>query len=205
VVGEPVRFRFFGSSVRRDDTSGTMLRRWTDEELVELGAIEATVAEITADHFVAGQFVDVTGTKVGEHAGTEHFTIGQRRGHRVVTGVPMYVVEVIPDEGLVVVGTEADCKARSMLVEDLNWIGFDVPASGEFRCEVQYRYHCVPAPATVAVQGERAEVHFDTPQMAVAPGQGAAFYRADLLLGGGWIATTKREGQAAPVAAVNQS
>ncbi|MBX3249708.1 MAG: Hsp70 family protein [Myxococcales bacterium] len=41
VVGEPVRFRFFGSSVRRDDTPGTLLERWRDDELVELGAIEA--------------------------------------------------------------------------------------------------------------------------------------------------------------------
>ncbi|MEM7608105.1 MAG: Hsp70 family protein, partial [Myxococcota bacterium] len=40
VVGEPVRFRFFASSLRRDDEVGTLLRRWGDE-LTELGAIEA--------------------------------------------------------------------------------------------------------------------------------------------------------------------
>jgi len=43
VVGESVRFRFFGSSVRRDDVSGSLLERWTEEELSELGAIEATL------------------------------------------------------------------------------------------------------------------------------------------------------------------
>ncbi len=43
VVGEPVRFRFFASSVRRDDRVGTTLERWSNEELVELGAIEATL------------------------------------------------------------------------------------------------------------------------------------------------------------------
>ena len=37
------RFRFFGSSVRRDDVPGTLLQRWNAEELVELGAIEATL------------------------------------------------------------------------------------------------------------------------------------------------------------------
>lgn len=41
VVGEAVRLRFFGSSVRRNDTVGTMLDFWSQEELVELQEIEA--------------------------------------------------------------------------------------------------------------------------------------------------------------------
>ena len=41
VVGEPVRFRFFGSSVRRDDAVGTVLDRWSDDELQELAELEA--------------------------------------------------------------------------------------------------------------------------------------------------------------------
>ncbi len=43
VVGEPVRFRFFGSSVRRDDQVGTLLEQWTTEEVEELDEIEATL------------------------------------------------------------------------------------------------------------------------------------------------------------------
>jgi hypothetical protein len=43
VVGEPVRFRFFGSTVRRDDTAGTELDRWSDTELEELPPIEITL------------------------------------------------------------------------------------------------------------------------------------------------------------------
>lgn len=43
VVGEPVRFRFFGSSVRRDDTAGTELERWKEGELEELAPIEVTL------------------------------------------------------------------------------------------------------------------------------------------------------------------
>ncbi len=41
VVGEPVRFRFFGSSVRRQDEVGTTLDFWGPDELHELQAIEA--------------------------------------------------------------------------------------------------------------------------------------------------------------------
>jgi molecular chaperone DnaK (HSP70) len=43
VVGEPVRFRFFGSTVRRDDRPGHALERWSDGELEELPPIEATL------------------------------------------------------------------------------------------------------------------------------------------------------------------
>ncbi len=43
VVGEPIRFRFFGSSVRRADRAGTTLERWKREELEELAPIEVTL------------------------------------------------------------------------------------------------------------------------------------------------------------------
>jgi len=43
VVGEPVRFRFFASSVRRSDAVGTLLDFWGADELQELDAISATL------------------------------------------------------------------------------------------------------------------------------------------------------------------
>jgi hypothetical protein len=43
VVGEPVRFRFFSSSVRRDDQAGTELEAWKPGELEELSPIEVTL------------------------------------------------------------------------------------------------------------------------------------------------------------------
>jgi molecular chaperone DnaK (HSP70) len=43
VVGEPVHFRFFGSSVRRQDQVGTLLDYWSPEELQELDEIQATL------------------------------------------------------------------------------------------------------------------------------------------------------------------
>ena len=43
VVGEPVRFRFFGSTVRREDLVGTDLDQWSDDELEELAPIEVTL------------------------------------------------------------------------------------------------------------------------------------------------------------------
>ena len=45
VVGEPVRFRFFASKIRRDDIVGTRLDYWADDELEELDEIEITLSE----------------------------------------------------------------------------------------------------------------------------------------------------------------
>lgn len=56
VVGEPVRFRFFGSSVRRDDKAGTELESWKDGEIDELSPIEVT---LPADGRLEGDVVPV--------------------------------------------------------------------------------------------------------------------------------------------------
>jgi hypothetical protein len=42
-VGETVHFRFFGSSVRRQDQVGTLLESWPGEEVQELGEVQATL------------------------------------------------------------------------------------------------------------------------------------------------------------------
>ena len=44
VVGEPVQFRFFGSSVRRQDQIGDLLDFWGPDELLEMNEIQATLS-----------------------------------------------------------------------------------------------------------------------------------------------------------------
>jgi tRNA-uridine 2-sulfurtransferase len=139
-----------------------------------------------------GLLVDTAGAVLGRHAGTEHFTIGQRRGHGVAGGTPLFVVELQPETGTVVLGTKSECGARELALEDLNLIGFAPPGSGAFRAAVQVRYHHDPAPAEIIPEGSGARVVFDEPVLAVAPGQGAAFYDGPRLLGGGWIARADR-------------
>jgi hypothetical protein len=57
VVGEKVRFRFFGSNVRRSDVAGTALERWKKEELDELAPIEV---ELPAEGRSQGDVVPIT-------------------------------------------------------------------------------------------------------------------------------------------------
>ena len=56
VVGEPVRFRFFGSSQRRTDQVGAVLEHWGAEELEALEDIEAT---LPAENRQPGEVVPV--------------------------------------------------------------------------------------------------------------------------------------------------
>ncbi|NEX19846.1 Hsp70 family protein [Thiorhodococcus mannitoliphagus] len=56
VVGEPVRFRFFSSSVRREDQVGELLEEWAEDELEELDEIQTT---LSGKHRKPGEVVAV--------------------------------------------------------------------------------------------------------------------------------------------------
>ncbi len=141
-----------------------------------------------------GDLVDTSGAVLGSHEGTEHFTIGQRRGHGIAGTEPLYVVELSPESGRVVLGTISEAGFEAMVVDEPNWIGWDPPAAGAVRCEVQWRHLGRTASCELDVQEGEVSVRFDEPQVAVAAGQGAAFYDSDRLLGGGWIQSATRSG-----------
>ena len=135
-----------------------------------------------------GEIVDRAGNVLGEHKGAAYYTVGQRRGLHLAAGRPMYVVDVDTSANRVVVGEADEVFHRSMEVADLNWFGEPLPEAGR-RAAVKVRYAGKPVNARVApLDGDRARVDFDEPVRAVTPGQVAAFYAADEVLGGGWIA-----------------
>ena len=136
---------------------------------------------------LSGELVTTGGKVVGEHHGVHHFTVGQRRGLRYAAGQPLYVIETQPAARRVVIGSNDELLRSAMRVGHINWISIAEPAE-PVRAEVKVRNKHSAAPATVVpLPGGRAEVRFDQPQRALTPGQGAVFYSADLVLGGGWI------------------
>jgi tRNA-specific 2-thiouridylase len=86
----------------------------------------------------------------------------------------------------VVVGPKASLERATLTASAVNWIA-DAPR--EWRgVTAQIRHRHQPAPArTRALDHGRAEVVFDTPQIAVAPGQAVVLYDGDAVVGGGWI------------------
>ena len=61
---------------------------------------------------------------LGEHEGTHHFTIGQRRGLEIGgSPEPLYVVRIEPETRRLVVGPRSALAVERMQVEELSWIG----------------------------------------------------------------------------------
>jgi tRNA-specific 2-thiouridylase len=132
-----------------------------------------------------GELVMTDGRVVGEHAGIEGFTIGQRKNLGVALGRPVFVIRIEHETRRVVLGDREELGRRELAAADCNWL--DDASALPARCDVQIRYNAAAAPAEIAWDGARLHVRFDEPQFGVAPGQAAVVYDGDRVLGGGWI------------------
>jgi molecular chaperone DnaK (HSP70) len=79
VVGEPVHFRFFGSTTRRQDRIGELLDFWGPDELQELNEIQA---ELPAEGRTPGDVVQVKLHAIATEAGTLALVAVSREGMR---------------------------------------------------------------------------------------------------------------------------
>jgi tRNA-specific 2-thiouridylase len=139
----------------------------------------------------SGDFVTTSGEIVGHHAGFEAFTVGQRKGLKVAFGEPRYVVRIEPETCRVVLGTREELIRPELTASRANWLVPPESLVGEaasFSCQVKIRYRSQAYSAEVApLPGNRFQVRFYDSVQGVAPGQAAVCYRADRVLGGGWI------------------
>ena len=143
-----------------------------------------------ADHAALqpGELVDAQGAVIGEHAGYARYTVGQRKGLGGGKRMPLYVLQVRPDTRQVVVGTADQLEADVVVADTLNWLGARVPAAGD-RVRVQIRHG--GGRVAAAVESNEAgtlRLRLDAPLRAITPGQSAAIYDGEVLLGGGLIA-----------------
>ena len=142
-----------------------------------------------------GDILDETGEKVGEHAGANAFTVGQRRGLRLgrpaPDGKPRFVLEVRPKDNTVVVGPERLLAVDEIRGIRLSWAGEPLPeaaAGEEFECAAQVRAHGDALPATARVVREPTDdgelvVTLESPLRGVAPGQTIVLYQGSRVLG----------------------
>ena len=135
-----------------------------------------------------GNIILKTGEKLGVHDGLIYYTIGQRKGIGISYKEPLYVVELREQTNEVVVGTEEELYANSLIANELNWQVFE-KMPNEIKCFAKIRYRAKEARAIVKkIDQEKVEVIFDEPQRAITKGQSVVFYDEEgIVLGGGKI------------------
>ena len=140
------------------------------------------------------------GSRVGTHDGFARYTIGQRRGLPGGFRVPMYVVDIRPEERAVVIGPREELLGRGVIARELNWLA-EPPAVGS-HVLVQVR-HRAPAAAAEVVRltPNEIELALDEPVAAITPGQSLVIYDETRVLGGGIIEAARRTRQPLPILA----
>jgi tRNA-uridine 2-sulfurtransferase len=149
------------------------------------------IRERRDDLKTAGDFVTVAGEVVGQHAGFEKFTVGQRKGLGLAFGEPRYVVRIEPETCRVVLGTREELRNDELTASGANWLlpeALLFPSNASVSCNIKIRYRSrAYAGEVTRLAANRFHVHFSEPVYGVAPGQAAVCYQGERVLGGGWI------------------
>ncbi|MGH2901665.1 MAG: tRNA methyl transferase PRC-barrel domain-containing protein, partial [Solirubrobacteraceae bacterium] len=151
------------------------------------GDVRAALERLQPDAPVSpGPITTADGEVVGTHAGAVGYTPGQRRGLGLSSG-PWYVREVRPAENRLIVAREEALRASAVRIRAASWLD-GAPPVGPVRVAVRHRHASVSAEVCNG-PGDLAEIRFDAPVWAPAPGQAAVVYDAadERVLGGGWI------------------
>ncbi|MFQ5672722.1 MAG: tRNA 2-thiouridine(34) synthase MnmA [Nitrospinales bacterium] len=136
--------------------------------------------------FRDGPVVDSSGTVLGTHKGFAAYTVGQRKGLNLGgLSEPYFVTGIDAKRNEVTVGPKRETFRKEFFVDRVNWC---LEPDTAFRAAVQIRSrHRAAAADLTRLADGRVRVAFDEPQLAIAPGQAAVFYRNDCIVGGGWI------------------
>jgi len=135
--------------------------------------------------FQPGDIVDIKGKVLGQHDGMAKYTVGQRQGLGLASDDPLYVIEMDAANNRLVVGSKDQLLHSVLLASQLSWVSGKAPA-GPISITAKVRYKAPEAVAELHLN-DGAELRFDEPQQAAAPGQSVVFYQDDFVLGGGII------------------
>ena len=135
------------------------------------------------------------GKVVGTHQGAHYFTIGQRKGlHVGGTPLPLFVIGTDVNTNTIYVGQGEDHpglyrEALFIPNKDVHWLREDIKLNeGETQTyDVRIRYRQPLQKAEIRAEKEGYYILFEALQRGITPGQFAAWYKNDELLGSGVI------------------
>ena len=156
------------------------------------GDYSSVIKKFRPESFKAGDILDLSEKKLGEHDGIINYTIGQRRGIKIASSVGLYVVNIDADTNTIIVGPKESLTIQDFQLRDLNILGsekeFDQPISIKIRSTGKL------LKAKVNFKDKSANVEIFNGEAGISPGQACVFYckddHGDKLLGGGWIYKT---------------
>jgi tRNA-specific 2-thiouridylase len=135
------------------------------------------------------------GTIAGEHNGAHYYTIGQRRGLNIGGyPEPLFVIGTDTKENIIYTGMGDDHpglyrKGLFIPKNDVHWVRRDLaPCVGEtkeYKARIRYRQPLEDCTLHYKVDG--LYIIFNNPQRGVTPGQFAAWYDGEELIGSGVI------------------
>ncbi len=150
----------------------------------------------------AGDIKTVDGEVIGRHQGLMYHTLGQRKGLGIgglknQSGEPWYVAEKDLKNNVLIVaqGSNNDAlQSNGFTATNLDFVAIDELkqqiTQSDFNLSVKTRYRQQDVPCSLSfIDDSTIKVIFETPQIAVTPGQSAVFYNGEICLGGGVIDT----------------
>jgi tRNA-uridine 2-sulfurtransferase len=135
------------------------------------------------------------GEIIGKHNGAHFFTIGQRKGMSIGGyKEPLFVISTDVEKNIVYVGeghSHPGLNRKGLFIrkDETHWIRADLKMKvDEFRdYMVRIRYRQPLEKARLFVRDNGIYIIFDKPQRGIAPGQFAAWYQDDEVIGSGVI------------------
>ena len=135
------------------------------------------------------------GKVIGEHPGAHFYTVGQRKGLNIGGHKePLFVIGTDVQRNIIYVGegqNHPGLNRKGLFVKagDMHWIREDLKmADGEKRTfDIRIRYRQPLETGTIHLMEEGAYFIFENEQRGITPGQFAAWYSGDELIGSGVI------------------
>ena len=139
--------------------------------------------------FKEGDIFDLKGKKLGTHDGIINYTIGQRKGIKISSLKPLYVVNINTKNNSIVVGSKENLIIKKILLRDCNILGKEKDFENNILIKVRSTGKLLKA--KINIQNDYPSVEILDKETGISPGQACVFYSkdeyGDKVLGGGWI------------------
>ena len=156
------------------------------------GDYASVIKKFRPESFKPGKILDIDGNQIGDHEGIINYTIGQRKGIKIASNNPLYVVNIDADKNTIVVGNKDCLEVKQIKLRDLNILGSKKEFNEEINIKVRSTGRLLKA--KVNLLENSADVEILDQETGISPGQACVFYSKDKIgdkvLGGGWIHKT---------------